>query len=183
MTFPLRQFLACSLLAVAVVAHGAAEEPAKKSDGAAKTESKSPPAARPTQPAQPPSAAPGAAASTSDDVVTLPAVQVTRSRIRQIDVTIKRIDKLIARERKHLKTSDTDLALNHDKIANKAALFGGYSTSQRIAVASERVSLLESERELLEQMKAPMTKDDFVVVEKQVELLRTARRELDIVYR
>lgn len=181
MTTQLRLLFTVLLLALgpAVVA---ADEPATKQEAvpvSGSTEAKRViPDAPPAAPN--PTAVP---ANPADDVVTLPAVQVTRSRIRQIDVTIKRIDKLIARERKHLKTSDTDLALNNDKVANKAALFGGYSTSQRIAVASERVRLLESERELLEQMKAPMTKDDFAVVEKQVELLRTTRRELDIVYR
>ena len=163
MTTKLRPFLPFLALA-ATAALSAADEPAG-------------------QPA-PPTAAPNAVAKPADDgVVTLPAVQVTRSRIRQIDVTIKRIDKLIGRERKHLKSTDTDRAMNNDKVAGAAALFGGYSTGQREAVAAERVRLLESERELLEQMKAPMTREDFIVVEKQIELLRTARRELDVVYR
>ena len=118
-----------------------------------------------------------------DEVVTLPAIQVTSSRVREIDVTIKRLDKLIARERKKLKSEETDRALNADSVTRVAALFGGKSTAQREAVAGERVHLLETERDLLAQLKLPQTRADFLLLEKQIELLRTTRRELDLVYR
>ena len=38
-------------------------------------------------------------------------------------------------------------------------------------------------RDLLAQLKLPQTRADFLLLEKQIELLRTARRELDLVYR
>lgn len=186
-TSPLRQLFPL-LLSLAAVSAFAADEPAKDSPESAKGGSKAvrpaagaPPAADPATADTKPTA-PGTQPAASE-VITLPAVQVTKSRVREIDLSLKRIDKQISRERKKLKSTETDRVLNHDQVAKATALFGGKSTAQRESVAAERVRLLETERDLLEQMKSPMTRDDFQLVEKQVELLRTARRELDLVYR
>lgn len=192
MTSPLRALLLRVLLSLFACPLLEAEEPATVSPPAAKPAPKEDPSL-PAPPAvddiPPPNAEPKPTAPTAaptsppNEVVTLPAVQVTKSRIREIDLTLKRIDKQISRERKKLKSGETDRVLNHDQVAKATALFGGKSTAQRESVAAERVRLLETERDLLEQMKAPMMRDDFLLVEKQVELLRTARRELDLVYR
>jgi hypothetical protein len=78
-----------------------------------------------------------------------------------------------------MKSSDTDKALNSDKASRAMALFGGKSTSQRESVAAERVNLMESERDLLELMKLPATKEELKLLEQQVDSLRTVRRNLD----
>lgn len=122
-------------------------------------------------------------APAEEEVITLPKVEVTRSRIRQIDVEIRRLEKAIKRERKQLTSSNLDKALNDPAVAKAAALFGGKSTIQRESVAAERVYLMEAERDLLEKQKVPMTKTELELVQKQVEQLRTRRRELDLTLR
>jgi len=183
--FPARHLavLASLLLAAARVT---AEEPTPAAAPAAPpaTAAKPTPPASPANPDKPAPAPPvSAVPDLPDEVVTLPAIQVTGSRVREIDVTIKRLDKLIAREQKKLRSEETDRALNSDRVTRVAALFGGKSTAQREAVAGERVRLLETERDLLGKLKLPQTRADFILLEKQIELLRTARRELDLVYR
>jgi len=121
--------------------------------------------------------------SVAEEIITLPVVEITRSRIRQIDVEIKRLDKAIKRERKQLTSTNLDQALNDPTVSKAAALFGGKSTVQRESVAAERVYLMETEKDLLEKQKVPMTQLELDLVRRQVEDLRTRRRELDITLR
>jgi len=109
----------------------------------------------------------------------LPKIQVTAQRIKSIDKDIKRLDKMIAREKAKVKSSDLDRALNNEKLARAAAIFGGNSSDHLAAVAATRVALLENERDVLEAMKRPTTLDELAVMEKQVEQLRETRRNLD----
>jgi len=104
---------------------------------------------------------------------------VQERRVKQIDNEIKKVEKQIAREKKKLKSTDLDKSLNSDKVANAAALFGGNSASHMVAVAASRVNLLESERNLLERLKFPRTEEDQALIEKELENLRTTRRNLD----
>lgn len=115
----------------------------------------------------------------ADPITTLPELEVRNTRISELDVKIRKLNKDIARERKKMKSSDTDKALNSDKASRAMALFGGKSTSQRESVAAERVNLMESERDLLELMKLPATKEELKLLEQQVDSLRTVRRNLD----
>ena len=111
--------------------------------------------------------------------IELPTMQVTSQRVKSIDKEIKRLDKLIVRERNKIKSTDLDKALNNEKVAHAAAIFGGNSADHMSAVAASRVMLLEQERDVLEAMKRPATLDEFKMMEAQVEEIRTTRRNLD----
>ena len=96
-----------------------------------------------------------------------------------LQVTITKLDKLIAREKKKVKSSELDKALNNPKLAQTAAIFGGNSAAHLSAVAASRVSLLETERAVLEAMKRPSTLQGLAMLEAELEQLRTTRRNLD----
>ncbi len=142
----------------------------KKSETAAKSES--PPAKAAT-----PAAANASAAK--EQATVLPKVEVRRERITELDVQIAKQEQDIARERKHTKTSELDGALNDAKIARPLSIFGGDSTQFRKGVASERVSLMEAEKDLLEAMKTAKTKEEKASLQKQLDEIRAMRRELD----
>jgi len=112
-------------------------------------------------------------------VLALPKVEVTSARVKAIDAELKKIDKQIAREKKKMKSTDLDKSLNSDKLAKSAAIFGGNSASHMEAVAATRVALLENERVMLERLKFPRTEEDRALIEKELENLRTTRRNLD----
>ena len=132
-------------------------------------------------PAKNPPEAPKAAEPTASDkeVLALPKLEVTSARVKAIDAELKKIDKQIAREKKNLKSTNLDQSLNSDKASKAAAIFGGNSASHMVAVAATRVNLLESERAMLERLKFPRTEEDQALIEKEIENLRTTRRNLD----
>ena len=113
----------------------------------------------------------------------LPTIEVRQGRIRKIDGEIRKLDKLIAREEKKVKSSELDKALNNTRVANAAALFGGNSAAHLSAVAASRVALLQTERDVLEAMKRPATREALAMMETELEQLRTTRRNLDNVAR
>jgi cyanate lyase len=110
-------------------------------------------------------------------------VTVSQSRIRQIDNEIRKLDKLIAREEKKLKSSELDKTLNNSQVATAAALFGGNSAEHLAAVAASRMSLLQTERDVLESMKRPASREALAMMDAELEQLRTTRRNLDNVGR
>ena len=112
-------------------------------------------------------------------VLVLPTIEVRQRRIRTIDGELRKLDKLIAREEKKVKSSELDKALNHTRAAHAAALFGGNSAAHLSAVAASRVALLQTERGVLESMKRPATREALALMEAEVEQLRLARRNLD----
>lgn len=138
-------------------------------------------AAEPTKPAEKPAEPAKAAEPTPADkeVLALPKVEVTSARIKAIDAELKKIDKQIAREKRNLKSTNLDKALNSDKATKAAAILGGNSASHMVAVAATRVNLLESERAMLERLKFPRTEEDKALIEREIENLRKTRRELD----
>ena len=115
----------------------------------------------------------------SGPVVELPIIQVRQDRIRKLDKEIGKIDKLIVREKAKVKSSDLDRALNNPQLAHAAAIFGGNSADHLSAVAASRVSLLEAERAVLEDMKRPGTATALAQLETELDQLRTTRRNLD----
>ena len=125
-----------------------------------------------------PAPAPAAKAAASDTLV-LPKLEVTASRAKKIDKDIKRVDKMIAREKAKVKSTDLDKALNNQKLATAAAVFGGNSAAHLSAVAASRVMLLEQERMVLEAMKRPATLAERDMMEAEIEQLRVTRRNLD----
>ncbi len=123
--------------------------------------------------------APTAAPAAPPEVLTLPKVEVTAGRIHELDVAIKKLDKLIAREKAKVKSTELDKALNNPKLTNAAAIFGGNSASHLAAVAATRVNLMENERMVLESMKLPRTLEQLAGLEAELDQLRTTRRNLD----
>ncbi|HKB57800.1 MAG TPA: hypothetical protein VKC51_09435 [Lacunisphaera sp.] len=124
-------------------------------------------------------AAEAAAPQTTGPVITLPTVQVSSSRIRELDKAIAKLEKQIAREKKQIKSSELDRTLNNEKLANAAAIFGGNSASHLAAVAASRISLMEQERAVLESMKLPRTLPQLAELETELDQLRITRRNLD----
>ena len=123
--------------------------------------------------------APPAARPAAEAPIELPKMEVTAQRVKKIDKEIKRLDKLIVRERNKIKSTDLDKALNNEKVAHAAAIFGGNSADHMSAVAASRVMLLEQERDVFEAMKRPATLDELKMMEAQIEEIRTTRRNLD----
>lgn len=135
----------------------------------------------PEKPAESPAAPAAAAPAKNDpDVLVLPKIQVTASRIKQLDREIKRLDKAIAREKKNLKATDLDRALNHEKLAKAAVLFGGNSSEHMVAVRATRIQYMETEKGLLADMKEPRSLEEVKLIEETLEQIRTLRRELDL---
>lgn len=115
----------------------------------------------------------------ADAPVVLPKFAVTAQRGRQIDKEIARVDKLIARETKKIKSTDLDKTLNSGKLTRAAAIFGGNSADHLSAVAASRVMLLEQERMVLEAMRRPANIEERNLMAAEIEQLRIARRNLD----
>ena len=114
------------------------------------------------------------------EITTLPEIEVRQTRIYDIDIKIRKLNREIAREQKKVKPTDADAALNNPKASRILSVFGGKSAEQRSAMAAERVYLMEQERELLELMKLPMTAAKLTELEQQADALRSVRRNLDI---
>ncbi|MCW5549227.1 MAG: hypothetical protein KIT44_09710 [Opitutaceae bacterium] len=141
-----------------------AEAPATKEREAGKTDAEPPKAAEPAD----------------EDVTALPEMEIRQTRIHDLDLKIRQLNRDIRREQRKVKPTDADAALNNRKSSRIMSIFGGKSAEQRASVAAERVYLMEQERDLLELMKLPMTAAKLRELEGQVDALRTVRRNLDI---
>jgi len=120
-----------------------------------------------------------AAPARDSEVLTLPTIQVTAGRVKELDRAIKKLDKAISREKKNLKASDLDKALNNATLAKAAAVFGGNSAAYLETVAATRVRYMEAERDLLSDMKEPRTLQDLAILQKELDEIRVMQRELD----
>jgi len=84
----------------------------------------------------------------------LPELVISSSRITALDVQIRKLTKKIDRAKRSLKKSSSlDESLNTDDIPKLLSILGGYTTGQRKSLASERLTLMEAERSILEAMK------------------------------
>jgi hypothetical protein len=115
----------------------------------------------------------------AEPAAVLPKVEVKKGRITKLDQQLAQEDQEIAREKKNTKISDVDKALNDSKIAKPLAIFGGESSQFRQHVASERVSLMEDEKDLIEAIAHAKTKEEKAELQKQLDALRAERRELE----
>jgi hypothetical protein len=145
-------------------------------DPAAKSTKAAPPAAAAKQ-SKPKDAA--AEKAKSEPATVLPKVEVNRSRINEIDGKIIEQEKQIAQEKVNTKPTELDKALNNPKVSKALSIFGGESSSQRATVASERVKIMQEERDLLEAMKAAKTKEEKASLQQELDALRAYRRELE----
>lgn len=109
----------------------------------------------------------------------MPKVEVRKGRITELDQKLAEQDQAIARERKNLKTSEVDTALNDSKVAKPMAIFGGESSQFRKRVASERVELMEAEKDLIEAIARAKTKEEKQELQKQLNELKAVRRDLE----
>lgn len=109
----------------------------------------------------------------------MPKMEVKKGRITVLDQKLAEQEKEIERERKNLKASEVDLALNDSKIARPLAIFGGDSAQFRQRVAAERVELMEAEKDLIEAIAHAKTKEEKQELQKQLDELKAMRRELD----
>jgi hypothetical protein len=122
---------------------------------------------------------PSAKQPATDSPTVLPKVEVKKGRITELDQKLAKQEQDIARERKNLKTSEVDAALNDAKIAQPLAIFGGESSQFRKRVASERVELMEAEKDLIEAIARARTKAEKQELQKQLNELKAVRRELE----
>ena len=109
----------------------------------------------------------------------MPRVEVNQSRITELAIALHEKDVEIAREKKNIKTTALDDSLNDTAVAHKLAILGGSAAEDRSRLAEERVSLLESERDLIEQIFNARTDEERAALQKQMDELKTMRRQLE----
>ena len=120
-----------------------------------------------------------ATATTENPTMLLPRVEVSKSRVTELAIALHEKDVEIAREKKNIKASALDTTLNDSDVAHKLSILGGSSSEDRSRLAEERVSLLEAERDLIEQVYAARTDAERAELQKQIDELKTMRRELE----
>lgn len=119
--------------------------------------------------------------SKSEPAEVLPKVEVRRTRVTEIEREVFEQERNIAREKTKTKSSELDRALNDPK--KSFSLFGGESTTQRENMAKERVSLMESERDILEAIAYAKTKVEKDELRKELDQIRALRRDLETAVR
>ena len=112
-----------------------------------------------------------------------PQVEVSKSRITNIDLAIQEQDRAIAREKVNTKPTKLDSTLNSPAVSKALAIFGGSSSEERSGVAQERIRLMQEEKDLLETMRLAHTPEERADLQKELDDLRAQRRELDQVPR
>ncbi len=119
------------------------------------------------------------AQSKSEPPAMLPKVEVRRGRATEIEREVFQQEKDIAREKLKTKSTDADRALNGSGKSKVLSIFGGESTKQRETVASERVSLMESERDIMEAIAYAKTKEEKDALRKELNEIKALRRDLE----
>jgi len=109
----------------------------------------------------------------------LPRVEVSKSRITELTIQQHELDVEIAREKKNTKPTTLDDTINDSDIAHKASILGGSSSEDRARLAQERISLLEAEKDLLDEIATAPSKAERDELQKQMDELKTMRRELE----
>jgi len=123
------------------------------------------------------------AQSKAEPAAMLPKVEVRRGRATEIEREVFQQEKDIAREKLKTKSTDADRALNGAGKSKILSLFGGESTKQRETVASERVSLMESERDIMEAIAYAKTKEEKDALRKELNEIKALRRDLETALR
>lgn len=111
------------------------------------------------------------------DPALLPKVEVNRSKPTELGRMMYETEKEIVREKQLTKSSELDKALNNSKVS--LPVFGGQTTSSRESIAAERVSLMEAEKDLIEEIAHAKTKADKQKLEKELLEIKKIRRELE----
>jgi hypothetical protein len=133
-----------------------------------------------------PSPSPASAAATTppgEAPAVLPQVEVRKGKFSERDYRLaqelNQQDQAIERERRNLKSTETDRALNDAQVSRTLSIFGGNSAAFRQKVASERVELLEAEKDLIEQIAIAQQPEEKKALQRQLDELRAMRRQLD----
>ena len=119
----------------------------------------------------------------TDPATVLPKVEVRRTRTTEIEKEVFQQERDIAREKLKTKSNDVDRALNGTGKSKALSIFGGETTKQRETVASERVSLMESERDIMEAIAYAKTKEEKEALRKELTELKALRRDLEAALR
>jgi hypothetical protein len=143
-------------------------KPAPATDGAAADAAKSEAAAQAA-----------ATPAKENPTMLLPRVEVSKSRVTELAIALQEIDREIAREKKNIKPTALDDSINDPAVAHKLAILGGSSSADRSRLAEERVSLLEAERDITEQIFAARTDAERAELQKQLDDMKTMRRQLE----
>jgi hypothetical protein len=109
----------------------------------------------------------------------LPEVEVRKGRITETDIQLHEQAKEIKRETKNTKPTELDQTLNHPTVSKVLSIFGGESSRHRAGIAKERVELMEAESDLIKAIAETKTKEEKAELEKQLDHLKTYRRELE----
>lgn len=152
-----------------------------KSDKNGKTEATQTAPTAPATPAKPAETGKDSAAKSvaQQPATVLPKMEVKKGRITELDQKLAKQEEEIAREKKNTQPSELDLALNDSKVAKPLSIFGGESAQFRKRIASERVELMESEKDIIEAIARAKTKKEKEELQKQLDQLRAVRRELE----
>jgi|688.fasta_scaffold198555_3 hypothetical protein len=141
-----------------------------------------PAAGTPTPPSITPAPA-AAPAPAAEAPAVLPQVEVRKGKFSERDYRLaqelNQQEQAIERERRNLKTTETDRALNDSQVSRTLSIFGGNSAAFRQRVASERVELLEAEKDLIEQIAIAQQPEEKKALQRQLDELRAMRRQLD----
>jgi hypothetical protein len=109
----------------------------------------------------------------------LPKVEVKKSRITELDQKLHEQEADMAREKKNTVPTEMDKALNDSKVAKALSIFGGQSEQYRANISTERVSMMEEEKDLIEAIAHAKTKAEKKELQKQLDELKKMRRELE----
>ena len=191
------------LLLSAVPGLPGAEEPAQKSTAkealrarmaesvraAPATAPKASPAPAKPAPATPTEASPSSTTAAApvpaapEAPAVLPQVEVRKGKFSERDYRLaqelNQQEQAIERERRNLKPTETDQALNDAKVSRTLSIFGGNSAAFRQRVAAERVELLEAEKDIIEQIAIAQQPEEKKALQRQLDELRAMRRQLD----
>lgn len=109
----------------------------------------------------------------------LAPVEVKKGRLIEVSREIVELQDQIDREKKKTKSTETDKALNDSRVSSALSIFGGSSAESREELARQRVSLMESELELLQMSLAAKTQAERDDLQSQAGELREMRRNLE----
>jgi hypothetical protein len=107
----------------------------------------------------------------------LPKVEVKRGKPTELGRMMFEQEKAIEREKQNTKSTELDKALNGDKVS--LPIFGGQTKASRESIASERVSLMEAERDLIEEIAHANTKAQKDKLTQELNELKKIRRDLE----
>jgi hypothetical protein len=120
------------------------------------------------------------AAAPKDEAATqLPRVEVNKSRITELAIALHEKDIEIAREKKAAKPTGLDESMNDPEVAHSLSIFGGASSEDRARLSQERISLLEAEKEIIEEIDQARNKEERDELKKMLNDLKTMRRDLE----